>query len=317
MSNIIPFESGNLPAFLQNRAAAVTNELGANVGAGFPVMSIKGKGFTLVVGGERTPLLNPNDPDEMATSIQVVLLKANAGLSKVFYANGYVEGSTENPDCYSHDGIAPDASVERKQSSKCATCPKNAWGSKVSDAGKKLKACSDSRRVAIANPDKLDEPILLRVPAATLKPLAEYGAMLAKRQAPYNAVVTKIGFDHESASPKLTFRPVGWLTDVQYQQVEAVVAGDVVEAILGAAGTAPVADGMDALDEGTAPAAAKAPAPAPAPAPKSAARPKPAPAAAPKPAPAPEPAPAPAPVVTDAGDDLEAQLDAALDGFDD
>ena len=109
---------------------------------------------------------------------------------------------------------------------------------------------------------------------------------------------------------------MGWLTDVQYQQVEAVVAGDVVEAILGAAGTAPVADGMDALDEGTAPAAAKAPAPAPAPAPKPAARPKPAPAAAPKPAPAPEPAPAPAPVVTDAGDDLEAQLDAALDGFD-
>lgn len=320
MSNLVPFESGNLPAYLQNRAPVV-NDLGANVGGGFPVMSIKGKVFTMVKGGVRTLLRNPNDEDAAASSIMVVLLKANSGLSKVWYANGYVEGSTEAPDCFSHDGIAPDPAAEHKQANKCVGCPKNVWGSKISDGGQKLKACADSRRVAIADLDNLNDPILLRVPAATLKPLADYGAMLASRQAPYNAVLTKIGFDPESASPKLTFKPAGWLTDAQFRQVEEVVAGDVVADILGVTGVVPVGDGAAELDAGSPPAGAVAPAAAPAPRPR-AAKPTPAPAAAaaaaPAPAPvaaAPAPAPTPAPVVTT--DNLEADLDSMLDGLDD
>lgn len=322
MSNLVPFESGNLPAYLQNRAPVV-NDLGANVGGGFSVMSIKGKVFTMVKGGARTLLRNPNDEDAAATSIMVVLLKANAGLSKVWYANGYVEGSAEAPDCFSHDGIAPDPSAEHKQATKCAGCPKNIWGSKISDGGKKLKACADSRRVAIADLDNLDDPILLRVPAATLKPLADYGAMLAGRQAPYNAVLTKIGFDAESASPKLTFKPAGWLTDAQFRKVEEIVAGEAVAEILGVTGVAPVGEGMEELDAGTPPAGAT-PAPAPAPRPRTP-KPTPAPAPAPAPtptpapaaaAPAPTPAPAPAPVVA-VSDSLEADLDSMLDGLDD
>lgn len=311
MSQIIPFESGNLPAFLRGKAPVMT-DLTSNVGTGFGVMSIKGKVFTLVKGGDRIKLMNPNDTDEVASSIQVVLLKANAGLSKVWYANGYVEGSAEAPECFSHDGIAPDPSAEQKQAAKCVSCPKNIWGSKISDAGKKLKACSDSRRVAIANLDAIEDPILLRVPAATLKPLAEYGQKLAERQAPYNAVVTKIGFDPESASPKLTFKAVGWLTDVQYAQVEETVVGDLVSNILGVSGTAPVDDGLEGL-EGAPPAAAQKAAPAPAakPTPKPAAKPAPTPAAA-----TPTPAPAPAATVT-VGDDLESALDDALGALDD
>lgn len=309
MSQIIPFESGNLPAFLRGKAP-VSTDLTSNVGAGFSVMSIKGKNFTLVKGGERKKLMNPNEPDEVATSIQVVLLKANAGLSKVWYANGYVEGSAEAPECFSHDGIAPDPAAEQKQATKCVSCPKNIWGSKISDAGKKLKACSDSRRVAIAAVDAIDDPILLRVPAATLKPLADYGTLLAQRQAPYNAVVTKIGFDPESASPKLTFKPVGWLTDVQYQQVEEVVAGEAVASILGTAGSLPVDDGLEGLD-GAPPAAARAAAPKP-----RTVTPKPTPAPVAAEAPAPKPEPAPAPVVA-SGDNLEADLDSMLDSLDD
>lgn len=310
MSQIVPFESGNLPAFLRGKAPVMT-DLTSNVGTGFGVMSIKGKNFTLVKGGDRIKLMNPNEPDEVATSIQVVLLKANAGLSKVWYANGYVEGSAEAPECFSHDGVAPDPSAEHKQASKCVSCPKNIWGSKISEAGKKLKACSDSRRVAIANLDAIDEPILLRVPAATLKPLADYGQKLAERQAPYNAVVTKIGFDADSASPKLTFKAVSWLTDTQYAQVETVVASDAMASILGVAGTAPVDDGLEGL-EGAPPAAAQKPAPAPVPK----AAPKPAAKAAPAAEPAPKPTPAPA-VTTVVSDDLESELDAALGALDD
>ena len=250
MSNIIPFDSGKLPSFLKNKAAVAASELTANVGGGgFPVMSIKGKVFSLVRGGERETLMNPNDEDEVATSINVVILKANPNLSKVWYAKQFVEGSDAKPDCFSHDGVVPDPSVEKPQAKKCSVCPKNEWGSKVTEDGKKGKACADSRRLAIANVDAIDDPILLRAPAATLKPLAEYGGELAKRGVPYNAVLTKIGFDREAASPKLTFKAVGFLTEEQYEQVTKVVDEDVVASILGKPGETPVPESSEPPDE--------------------------------------------------------------------
>lgn len=257
MSNLIPFEKGQLPAWLAQEAASSASELTAGVGAGFPVMSIKGKVFALVSGGERTPLMNPNDNDEPATSINVVILKANPKLSKVFYASGYTEGSDAKPDCFSHDGERPDPSVEKPQCKTCAACPKNEWGSKITEDGKKGKACADSRRIAIANVDDIDNPILLRVPAATLRPLAEYGQALAQRNVPYSAVLTKIGFDRDAASPKLTFKATGFLEREQYEQVKAVAAGDVVASILGKAGEAPVADAVTEEDTAAAKAAEK------------------------------------------------------------
>lgn len=261
MSNIVTIESAKLPSFLKEvNVAKLASELSANVGGGgFPVMSIKGKVFSLVKSGERETLMNPNDPDEVATSINVVILKANAGLSKVWYAKNFVEGSDAKPDCFSHDGVAPDPSVENPQAKKCAICPKNQWGSKVSEEGKKLKACQDSRRLAIANPDELDNPILLRAPAATLKPLAEYGESLAKRGVPYNAVVTKIGFDRDAASPKLTFKAVSFVSEAQFAKIQDTVAGEVVESILGKPGEAPVVEANHQEEiAGTPPVAAKA-----------------------------------------------------------
>lgn len=266
MSNIVAIETAKLPSFLKAvDPQALASELTANVGGGgFPIMSIKGKVFALVKGGERETLMNPNDPDEVATSINVVILKANSGLSKVWYAKNFVEGSDAKPDCFSHDGIAPDPSVETPQSKKCSICPKNQWGSKVSEDGKKMKACADSRRLAIANPDELDDPILLRAPAATLKPLAEYGESLAKRGVPYNAVVTKIGFDREAASPKLTFKAVSFVSEEQFAQIQKVVEDDTVASILGKHGEAPVVENAAPEEEiaGTPPKAAVKEAPA-------------------------------------------------------
>jgi hypothetical protein len=271
-NQIVPFSS-NLPAFLRGEAAAAS-ELTANVGTGsFGVLSIKGKNFTLSKGGERTKLMNPNDPDEVATSINVVIIKANPNLSKVWYAKGYTEGSDAKPDCYSNDGIAPDASVEKPVAKKCAICPNNQWGSKVGDNGGKGKACQDSRRLAVANVDHIDEPLLLRVPAATLKPLAEYGAALAKRNVPYSAVLTKIGFDPDAPSPKLTFKPVSYLEEDQFHKVKEMSDSDLVASILGKVGAS-------AIDDVELEAAAPAPAPvakveAPKPAAKPAAKAKP------------------------------------------
>jgi outer membrane biosynthesis protein TonB len=46
-------------------------------------------------------------------------------------------------------------------------------------------------------------------------------------------VVTKVAFDMEAESPKLTFKPVGLLDDDGWSQVQETIGSDVVSSILG------------------------------------------------------------------------------------
>lgn len=232
MSNVIPFESGNLPAHLRKAdAASINNALTAGVTGGFPVLSIKGKAFTIVQGDSRNIITKPDDPDEPASNIQVVIIDANPNLSKVFYDSEYEEGSVAKPTCSSEDGKKPSADAQDPQAKNCATCPHNTWGSGKNGRG---KACSDSRRLAVSPAGQINEPMLLRVPPASLKPLQEYGTMLAKRGVSFDAVVTKIRFEPGESSPKLVFSPVGFLDEEQYEEAQAMKSDEVVGQITGA-----------------------------------------------------------------------------------
>ena len=233
MSAVIPFASGNLPAHIAARAKGRTNTaLTSHVGnGGFPVLSIKGKVFTLVKQDDRKVITRELDGEQVpAAALEIVIIAANPNLSKVWYKGGYEDGANSKPDCFSNNGVSPDDSVEAPQAKKCATCPKNVWGSGQNGKG---KACGDSRRIAIAAPDQINEPMLLRVPAASLKPLAEYGKKLDNRGASFDAVVTKIKFDMEEATPKLVFVPVGFLDENQLAAVDEAASSDKVQQIIG------------------------------------------------------------------------------------
>ena len=243
MGDIIPFDSKELPAYLNN-VDVQGEDLTSGVSAGFPFLSIKGKVFTVVRDDERTIVTNPDDPDSPASSIQVVLIKASRNISKVYYDHEYEEGSQEKPTCTSVDGEKPDADCQDPQSKTCAACPHNVWGSGRNGKG---KACADVRRVAVAPSGQLNDPMLLRVPPASLRPLAEYGSMLTKRGLPYNAVVTKLRFDPAESSPKLMLSPVGVLSQGDYQQVLEVAESDVVASIIG--GTVAPAAEAPAVEE--------------------------------------------------------------------
>jgi hypothetical protein len=250
MSEIIPFESGNLPAYLKNQNVENLNgDLISTVSTGFPVVSIKGKIFAIVRGGERTTMMNPKDPDSPATAIEVVLLKGNKGVSKVYYAKGYQEGTEDQkPDCYSNEGVKPEDNSKNPQSKQCSTCAHNQWGSKIGDNGGKGKACQDSKRLAIAAAGLINDPYLLRVPPASIKALSEYAAALQKRNLHYSQVVTKIAFEAEAATPKLTFKAMGYLPESAYNEVKAVVDTEVVASILGT-GVVAVDDAIPTLDK--------------------------------------------------------------------
>lgn len=234
--DIIPFESKNLPAYLANVDVSKLNEeLTAHAGGGFPIISIKGKVFAVVRDGERSVLTKEVDGERIpAPSIEVVIVKANKGTSKVFYAKGYQEGGENmKPDCFSNEGIKPDAAVENPCSTLCSTCKHNQWGSKIGEHGGKGKACSDSVRIAVATPDQINDPYLLRVPPASIRAVGEYGSALKKRGVVFPMVVTRIGFDMEAPTPKLTFKAVGLVNDHTFNEVQEMRESDTVANILG------------------------------------------------------------------------------------
>jgi hypothetical protein len=237
MSNIIPFEAG-LPAFLRTeQPAALNQDLAGFASGGFPSISIKGKVFTLVKGDERKIIPNPLDPSSPASWIDVVLIKANPVASKIFYLKSYTEGEdAKKPDCFSSNSVAPDPQSTAPQSPTCALCPHNQWGSGVDNrtgAATKGKRCQDSIRLAVASPSAIKEPFLIRVPPASIRPLGDYGKLLNKRGVSYNRVITKLGFDAESATPKLTFEPRGYIDEAMFNGLQEI-DHDLLDNILGA-----------------------------------------------------------------------------------
>lgn len=234
MSNIIPFASNSLPSFLSN-AQTNDSDLTAHASMTFPVISIKGKVFAIVRDGERKIIPNPRDPQSPASRLEVVLVKSNPNKSKAYYDQVFKDGEDIKPRCFSNNGKTPDASVEHPCSKTCAACPFNAFGSRKNPDGTmgKGKACSDSVRIAVATPDNLSDPFLIRVPATSMKALGELGRKLASRRIPYQAVITQIGFDPAVPTPRLTFAPVGFVDEAVYREAIEVSNSDVVRAIIG------------------------------------------------------------------------------------
>lgn len=313
MSNITPFEGAGVPAHIASMFGGVdaNNDLSHGVSASsYPILSYKGKVWHIVQGDTRTLLTNPDG--EPRSSIEVVIVKSNPNLSKIYYQGGYEEGSSAKPTCYSNDGKEPARDATSPQAPSCQACPHNAWGSRITEQGGKGKACTDLRRIAVAPSGDLSTLMLLRIPAGSLKDLTAYADMLNKRKAPYAAVVTRIGFDHTVAHQKFKFTPVRWLEQQELEQVSATMneKKDIINRITGVEADIVVPavahqpkedDGWDAM--GAAPAYVAPPAPAPQPA------------AAPAPAPVQQAAPARKPVETiiseanDSIDDVLGMLD--------
>lgn len=297
MADIVPFEFNTLPSYLANTGDDGNSDLMVYAGHSFPVMSIKGKIFTLVKDGERCVVPNPRDPESPATSITIALLKVSPKKSKTYYANGYSENAEDNkPTCFSNDGEYPDPSVANPQCKSCKACKWNAFGTARGADGSigKGKACSDFVRIAIADRTNLEEPILMRVPPASIKALGEYGKILSHRHVPYQAVATRISFDVKQATPRLVFTPAGFVDEADYRKaVEMSKSMEVANMIEGITRNDDTAsdDGLPAetpaylKKEKAEPATAAAPAPKPAPAPVKKAAPKAAPKAEAKPAP--------------------------------
>ena len=269
MGDVVPFavDAATL-AKMGEMFGDTSGDLRDGVSAGFGVVSFKGKSWRVKYKGDEI-LIKNSDGDPVA-SLNVVIVKGSAAISKLYYPGAYTEGDDSAPACFSMNGVIPDPSGESIQSPTCAACPKNVWGSKITEQGNKTKACADSRRIAVVPyPDIANEafggPMLVRIPPATLNDLARYAEKLKQIGLPYQAVVTKIGFDHELAYPKLTFEARKGLTAEEAVIIKELMEEDAIGRMLE---TTPVELAEPSIKD----AAAKPAAPA-----KAKAKPKPAP----------------------------------------
>lgn len=288
------------------------DELGAGIEASYGVLKFPGKVWKTLYSGKETPLLRPDG--EPRGSVDVVIVKAASSKSKLYYKNGFVEGSRDRPDCYSTNGVTPAADAQNKQSSTCELCPRNVWGSRVTEQGNKGKECSDSKRIAIvpANAEKEDPdqlrnealggPMLLRIPAASLKNLLSYGDLLKGAGYKPFGVVTRISFDPTANYQRLVLKPMRPLTDAEAEVVLGLRDTQQVQRILsedaGVTEVPPPAAQPQGIFAAPLPAQTET---------KQAPKPVTPQVAAPKPAP--EPAPTVAPI---SQDDFEAALDALI-----
>lgn len=314
----------NLPAHLQT----FTSEVGKAMtigGAGYNKIGLKGGRFHIIVNGQEESVLE-------TFSTEVIIVGAAEGVSRIYFEGQYDSDTKTHPVCYSPTGVEPGADVTNPQSMKCANCPQNQKGSKVTPDGTKTKACQYFKRlgvVALFDPAhrifQLDCKALTIFgegqPAQNKFTLNEYAKKLKTRGLDPAHIVTKLSFDTDSSVPKLYFSPVRLITEEEAAWVQEIVQGDDVKQVTEIRA---ITDASDAESEGpAADVAAPAPSPAPKAAPAPAAKPAaaqsaPAPkvtvvrqtvpkatVAAPQPAPAKAPAPAPAPAVTETAEDDE------------
>jgi hypothetical protein len=270
MSDIIPFDFSSPIATVARRAGSINRDVIGTHAATFPVLSIKGKVFTLVKGAEKKVLTREIDgEEEPIQTLQITVARANTKY-RVFYATQFTEGESDGkkPTCFSMDGVTPDLTVAAPQSKKCQGCSQNVWG--VRDG--KGFACNTKTRLAIVDPVNMGEPFLLNVPAASRASFAKAVEAAEERGVDYNELVMKLSFDKDAASPKLVFKPVGKLTDATYAKVKALYDNELVMEMVGARGAAPAETAVDTDELDAALAADKAvksakaiPAPKPAP----------------------------------------------------
>jgi hypothetical protein len=239
MSSIVPFAGGKLPAYLTNRVkgiSAINSDIVTH--QSYPVLSIKGKVFTLVKGKEKKVLMREDDAEEVRQTLNLTVIRANTK-SRVFYAKAYsegAEGEDARPDCYSADSVAPGADAKAPQAKKCQLCPHAVWGTGNNGVG---TSCSVNTRLAVVDADSVMqgevEPYLLRVPAGSRANFADVVKTADSRGIDYNMLALKVGFDKEAPSPKLTFKLVGLLDDDAYAKVNALYSDETVLDIVGLA----------------------------------------------------------------------------------
>ena len=208
MSNELAMLGQGLPSYLKELQLDATTKslMGSGGTGGIKRISIRGGVWRMMVNGKEVA---KNEDRTM----NVVIVAASPKVSRTYYASSYQEGEIKAPDCWSADGEVPDAKASDPQSKRCIDCAQNAKGSGQGDS----RACRYSQRLAVTLANDIGGEVMqLTLPASSIFgsgepgkwPLQTYAKIIGSKGVPITAVVTEMRFDTDSATPKLTFKPV-------------------------------------------------------------------------------------------------------------
>jgi len=220
MNSIVEFNASQVPSFVKKgEVSAIAKSLMGGGGGGGKRISIRGGVFRLVSDGKEVASIEDRHLD-------VVVVNAAPKISRIFYAGKYDGDNPSAPDCWSANGETPDPTAGSKQSATCASCPQNIAGSGEGSS----RACRYQQRLAVALANDVGGDVMqLTLPAQSIfgkeegdnRPLQAYARFLAAQNASPDQVVTRLKFDTKAAVPKLFFKAMRWLTEDEYETVQA------------------------------------------------------------------------------------------------
>ena len=230
------------------------------------IVADKGK-FIIKKDGQETVVTFPDEEryrtagvvGQPVAKLTAVILKGKPGKEKAWYATQYTPGQeTTSPDCYSEDGVRPDASSRNKQCENCASCVQNAFGSGKKQDGTPSdgKACSDRKVIAIYAAGSVYR---FAVPPASLSGKRPSGLgmawdpycnQLSVKGLPLPTVITEISFDQGDTDYKLNFNFGGMLAEKQLEGIVKILdTPEVADIVLPRGAGAPATNQIAAPQE--------------------------------------------------------------------
>lgn len=214
--------------------------LAAGIKPSFGSLTFKGKTWGIRHRGVTSQLLQRDAHGTIVGAIptvDVIIVKSATAISKTFYIEKYKEGDFAQPDCWSTNGVKPDAAAPKIQNETCRGCKWDAFGSRRMDDGRNAKACSDNKRVAVVpaadiKNEAFGGPMLLKLPPSAFNALSELEVQLHMQGYRYYGLVMRLSFDHQAAFPKIMFTPVRVLNDHEMTEVLELQKSEQVDRIL-------------------------------------------------------------------------------------
>ena len=258
------FDGGAVPAHV----AAAQAEANITSKASVDALTFEGKVWQINLAGKKTKLLKADEDGEMQP-VQIftgIILDYTKQRGREYFKGAYDPKKPAVPDCWSEDGVTPEAAATNKQSSACASCPMAKKNSHVGSDGKGTVACSQFRKIALIPATKIGEfpPLRLRIKitsdwdgnnaeknAATgWYAFQQYLDLLVSKGVSHTALLpTKIKFDTSVAYPKLLFSPgKNWVpADMWEDTIKPMANSDTVKELLAATYTPTAKTGTKAL----------------------------------------------------------------------
>lgn len=233
MSNLTIIDQ-NLPDFLQTAGVSeLTKQLAGKSGAKRIVP--KNGIFRKMVGGE--------EMGKVKGAINVVIVNASPKVGRIFYAKAWSPDSEPTaPDCFSNDGMAPDAGAANPQASSCNDCPQNIKGSGMGNS----KACRYSRRIAVALEEDFGTALEGSVYQMNLASKSlfgdsvgdkthtfeNYSKYLANNGKSIDHVVTQVSFNEENDNQSVLFTATRFINKGEYAVTSKIASNSDVQKLV-------------------------------------------------------------------------------------